>query len=227
MPSLTRATLVSRIRTKIGDTATTGSQLYTDAQIQDIIQDGMEQFVLDTRALKDVATTSSVAGTRAYSLPSDIMFDLRLAYNGVEIPRTSQFDLDNTYFNDWSQQTGTPTSYYVDLDPNNQKLYLFPTPSTAVTNGIVLEYVKIPPTLSGDSSVPFDAHTLMTPYHAAIVYWVSAYLVDSNMTQENLFNKREWQKEYQKLVNNCVENFKDLEFTKSNRMRGGRYFKGL
>lgn len=218
---------MSRIRDKIGDTNASGSGLFTDAEIQDIIQDAQEQFVLDTRALKDVLTQSSAAGTRAYNLPTDILFDLRVAYNGVAIQRTSEFELDTTFYNDFTQQTGTPSKYYVDLDPNNQKFYLFPTPTIAVTNGIVMEYVKLPPVLSSDSSVPFDGHTLMTPYHAAIVYWASAYLVDSNMTQQNLFNKREWQKEYEKLVNDCAETFKDLEFTKSHRMTGGRYFKGL
>lgn len=169
-----------------------------------------------------------MAGTRAYALPADILFDLRATYNGIALVRSSEFELDKVYYNDWTTQTASqPTNYYVDLDPNNQKLYLFPSPTTAVTNGIVLEYVKIPPTLSGDSSVPFDSHTLMTPYHNAIVYWAASYLIDSNMTQQNLFNKREWQKEYAKLVNQCVELFKDLEFSKPARMRGGRVFRGL
>lgn len=187
----------------------------------------MEQFILDTRALKDVLTQSSVAGTRAYNLPTDILFDLRVAYNGIALIRTSEFELDKTYYNDFSLSNGTPNSYYVDLDPNNQKFYLYPTPPSAITNGIVMEYIKIPPVLSSDSSVPFDGHTLMTPYHDAIVYWASSYLIDGNMTQANLFNKREWQKEYNKRVTDCIETFKDLEFSKPIRMRGGRYFKGL
>lgn len=183
---------------------------------------------MDTRALKDVLAINAVSGTRSYSLPTDILFDLRATFNGIAMVRTSEFDLDKQYYGDWSQQTSSqPGFYYVDLDPNNQKIYIFQSPTVSLTGGINLEYVKIPPVLSSDASVPWDGHTLLTPYHNAIVYWASSYLIDADMSQQNLFNKREWQKEYNKLVNACVETFKDLEFSKPMRIRGGRYFKGL
>lgn len=230
MPSLTRSDLVSRIGDLIGDPENTR---WTSTQKQNKIQEVQEQFVLDTRVLVDSQTETVVAGTSEYSLPSDVLDIIRVAHRGIRLQRLSKFELDNLYQSDWSDDEGTPHSYYVDLDPNNKKLRLFPVPKAADAGAnLVEEWVKIPPTLSSDASVPFDGHTLLVPYHMALAYkaaseFLKVELQNNPNGQGVLATIREYEREYNRLVSHCIETFKHLGETSPMRFRGGRYHKGL
>jgi hypothetical protein len=184
---------------------------FTAVQKQAEIEKAQEQFVLDTRCLKDVFSITIVAGTSEYDLPSDIFCVLRAAHQGKKIESISAYELDILYNSDWTSLEGTPTKYYVDLDPNNKKLRFFPTPAAADAGAnTTLEYIKIPPALSADASIPLDGHTLLTPYHDALGYWAAASLMGILPDQGALVMISRYQREYQNLVDKCIETFKSM-----------------
>lgn len=225
MPSQTRATLTTLVSLLIDDPANTR---FSTTQVQDKIQEAQERFVLDTRALRDSTTDTVVDGTQEYSLPSDVLDIVRMAHKGVELVRISKADLDFYTTARWDQTTGTPTYFYVDLDPNNKKYGLYPIPTANDAGAyLALEYVKIPPTLSSDSSVPLDSHTLLTPYHNSLAYWAAKELLMINPSQENLVRVQQYSRRYEDEISHCIETFKHLEQSQGWRFKGGRYHKGL
>ena len=193
----------------IGDPS---DQRFTAAQKQAEIEKAQEAFVLDTRCLKDVASSSIVAGTYEYNLPSDIFIPLRVAHEGIKLESISAYELDLLFNSDWTDDEGTPTRYFIDLDPNNKKIRLFPIPQAGDvgTNNLTLEYVKIPPTLSADASVPLDGHTLLTPYHDAIAYLAAASLLNIQPDQQALVMIGQYEKKYMALVDKCIEMFRGM-----------------
>lgn len=225
MPSQTRSSLVSLASFRIRDP---NNDEYTVAQVQAAIQWAQEQFVLDTRALRDSTTGSTVANQQEYALPTDVMDIIRLAVSGVELQRISKADLDFYNTARWDQTYGTtPIYFYVDLDPNNQKYGFYPIPSASGSSDIAIEYVKIPPVLSSDSSVPLDGHTLLIPFHNALAELAALDLL-KNKT-DPVFNliKADCRRAYNDAVSDCIETFKHLEQTENLRFKGGRYHKGL
>ena len=226
MPSMTRATLLSTVGSLTGDPNHTR---FTSALKLDRIQEAQERFVIDTNVLKDVnSTITTVAGTASYDLPTDILDVMRVSHKNIKLTRKSKYDLDVESGTDWSEDTGTPQSYYIDLDPNNKKIVLYPIPegSDAGAN-LIIEYVKIPPTLDTDAAVPFDGHTLMAPYSMAIAYWASSKLLLIRPDQQALVMSSGYEKQYRELVADCIDRFKQMYETAPMRMRGGRYHKGL
>jgi hypothetical protein len=202
---MTRSDLVTRIGLLINDPA---NQRFTEAQKQAEIEKWQEQFVLDTRCLKDVASETVVAGTSEYSLPSDIFAVLRVAHKGIKIESVSAYELDVLRNADWRTTTGTPTRYYVDLDPNNKKIRLYPIPEAAdVGANLTIEYIKIPPALSSDSSVPLDSHTLLTPYHDAIAYGAASSLLNILPDQASIVMIGQYESKYKQAVSDCISMF--------------------
>lgn len=224
MPSQTRSSLATLTSLLCDDP---NNRLFTAAQVLAKLQEAQEKFVLDTRVLRDSATDSTVSGTQEYSLPSDVMDIVRIAVAGVELRRISKADLDFYNAARWDQTNGVPKYYYVDLDPNNKVFGFYPTPNTSGSSDIAVEYVKIPPTLSADASVPFDGHTLLIPYHNAIADWAAWKLLSIRPSQENLVRRQDFKRSYDDAVSDCIETFKHMEQSESWRMVGGRYHKGL
>ncbi len=209
MPSMTRSELVTRVGLLIGDP---NNDRFTATQVQSEVQKWQEQFVLDTKCLIDVSQSSIVSGTASYDLPTDILDVVRVAHDGIKLERTSEYDLDVMLNQDWSDDTGTPTLYYVDLDPNNKKIILYPIPQSGDvgTNNLVVEYIKLPPALSSDSSVPLDSHTLLAAYHDAIAYGAAASLLNIQPDQAALVMIGQYEKKYQKAVSDCIDGFVNL-----------------
>lgn len=185
---------------------------FTAEQLQSEVQRWQEQFVLDTKCLIDVSPSSILADTASYDLPTDILDVVRAAHNGLKLERTSEYDLDVRKNQDWSDDEGTPTDYFVDLDPNNKKIVLYPIPQTVDvgTNNLIVEYIKLPPALSSDSSVPLDSHTLLAAYHDAIAYGAAASLLNILPDQQALIMIGQYEKKYRTAVDHCIENFKAL-----------------
>lgn len=137
---------------------------------------------------------------------------VRVALNGIKLESASAYDIDLLLNTDWTDDTGTPTRYLIDLDPNNKKIRLFPIPEAADagTNNLTIEYLKMPPALSADASVPLDGHTLLTPYHDAIAYGAAASLLNILPDQTKLVMISQYEKKYKELVEECIENFRSM-----------------
>lgn len=186
---------------------------FTAAQKQAEIQKAQEVFVLDTACLKDTTSFTLVAGTAEYSLPTDILDVIRVSHAALKLERVSQFEMDVLVDSDWTDDTGTPVKYYIDLDPNNKKIHFYPIPNaTAVSAAAtaIMEYLKQPPALSSDSDVPLDSHTLLGVYHDAISYKAASNLLNIRPDQASLFMVGQYDKKYQELVEACVNRFKGM-----------------
>lgn len=197
--------------------------------VQAKIEKAQEKFVLATRCLKDVATpTTLVVDQAEYSLPADVLDIERVVHNGKRLSRTSKFDLYFYVADNWTDDKGSPIKYYVDLDPNNKKIGVYKLPQAADTAyPMGIEYLKIPPALSSDSSLPFDGHTLLSPYHDALAYWSARELLKEMPSTENIARMNVYKQSYDELVSECIETFRRMGETTPWRMRGGRYFNGL
>lgn len=209
MPSLTRANLVTRVGLLIDDPA---NQRFTAAQVQDELNKAQEQFVLDTECLKDVASTITVVdGTAEYSLPTDILRVFRVAHKGLKLESISKYELDLLYDSDWSDDEGTPKRYYVDLDPDNKKIHLYPIPQSGDAGAnLIIEYLKFPAAMTSDSDTPFGAHTLLAPYNDAVAYYAARNLLIINPSQETLLKASAFEKEYRNLVTECINKFRSM-----------------
>lgn len=225
MPSQTRASLQALLNLLIDDP---NDRLFTSAQKQAKLQEAQERFVLDTRVLRDTSTITIIDGTQEYALPSDVMDIERVVHNGVELKRKSKAELDFLASGRWDQDAGTPVYYYVDLDPNNQKMGFYPIPQAQDAGANTpVEYVKIPPALTTDASIPLDGHTLLIPYHNSLAVWAAKELLWIRPTQENMVKCQHYQQRYEDEVSHCIETFKHLSQSDSWRLMGGRYHKGL
>ena len=140
-----------------------------------------------------------------------------------------KFDLDIQTGADWTQTSGTPTSYYVDITSTSRVLTLYPKPTSGDvgTNNLVVEYVKVPPTLSSDSSAPLNAQVLLQPYLMALAYFSARDFLIASDDPKDWTKAGQYDKLYKDFVANCIETFKAMQETVPMRMRGGRYFKGL
>lgn len=135
----------------------------------------------------------------------------RVAHKGIKLESISEYELDILSNSDWSTTNGTPKKYYVDLDPNNKKIHLYPIPGAGdLGANLIIEYLKIPPTLTGDSSVPFDGHTLLAPYNDALAYWSAASLLGINPDAQAIASIQKYLIEYDRLVTKCIDNFKSM-----------------
>ena len=201
------------------------------------LNEAQERFVIDTRCLVDTATDNLVDGTAEYSLPTDVLDLNRVAINDgtawIELQRKSMFYLDFYSSSGHSADTGTPSAYYVDLDPDNKKLHLYPIPGSgdAGTANLKFEYVKIPAALSSDSSTPFGGHTLLSPYHMAVAYEAARQILlqDPGVKmnpQEAGYVQGNMEREYSRLVSSCVDKFRAMGEEKPLRWVGGRYYRG-
>lgn len=226
MPNLTRSDLEDRINEIINDP---NDSQWTAAQKQAKIQEAQEQFVEDTQALTDTQSFSVVAGTNAYALSTDTMDILRVGLNGVKLRRYAKFDLDILTRGNWAVTTGTPVSYYVDYTSTNKNLVLYPIPTAndAGSSNLVVEYVKVPPTLSSDSSTPLNSQTLLQPYLMALAYYAASEFLSADNDPQKWIKADRYKKMYKDKVSDCREIFVALSDTVPMRMRGGRYFKGL
>lgn len=226
MPNLTRSDIEDRINEIINDP---NDSQWTATQKQNKIQEAQEQFVEDTSALTDTQLFSVVDGTNTYALATDTLDILRVGLNGVKLRRYAKFDLDILTRGNWAVTTGTPVSYYVDYTSTNKNLTLYPIPTAndAGASNLVVEYVKVPPTLSSDSSTPLNSQVLLQPYLMALAYYAAAEFLSADNDPQKWIKADRYKKMYKDKVSDCREIFVALSDTVPMRMRGGRYFRGL
>jgi hypothetical protein len=225
MPSLTRADIQTLIAGILGDP---DYQEFTETNVQDAIQVAQERFVKDTKCLKDVQTTTIVAGTYEYDLPTDILDVTRVSHNGLKLERVSEYDLDVWKDTNWAADTGTPRKYYIDLDPDNLVIRVYPIPVAAdVSYSLIIEYIKIPPELTLTTSVPFNGNTLLSPYTMSIVYAAASDLMKQAPNQARMIQIPLMEKEYSRYVADCIDTFVAMEKMKPVTMAVGRSFGNL
>jgi hypothetical protein len=130
-----------RVRTLFGDTS--GAQV-TDQMVIRWINDGQQEIVNNNPILKDTKYSNIVAGQSEYSFPNDKVQYIEAIYiDGRPLqPMSPQAFREFVLTQDprRSAVAKYPEVWY----ERNGIITFYPTPETSFTNGLKLEYVKMP-----------------------------------------------------------------------------------
>jgi len=139
---LTLSTMTTEVYARLGETA----GFYTDANIAQWLNDGMDDIALRLEPLLDDTTANLVDGTGEYAVPTGtisihnvLVLDASSKWNNI--PRTTFEALFRTNPS-WESdaETRMPTYWYW----RQSKIGFYPIPSTNVTNGIKYIYTFRP-----------------------------------------------------------------------------------
>lgn len=138
-------------------------------------------------------STTTVADTQEYSLPSDCLYVLRAIWDQVKLKRIDLKDqdyLDGTLYGG-TLTTGDPEHYY----EFGNKLGLYPVPSSAKT--LKLWYVKQPTQITV-GSISFTIPLLFQ--HYIIDYVLYRMLLKDQDNDRAMIHKRLWDENVQKAI---------------------------
>lgn len=222
---------LSELRTTIGDLCNDAAHdRYTTDQIDEVVNNVLDEWNLEAAIVKDSVTVTSVANQASYALSgltgTPVRFD-RVLHKGVELKRRDKSWFDMYSSDDWSDDTGTPTEYYLDVsDPDNQNLFVYPIPQDAdAGDNLIVEYVKRQDTLSATTDIPFNSNTLLYPYHHGIAYKAAGTLLLRDPSQEDMIKSANYMRKGNEILTKVIEVFKAQEREEPLRLRGGRYWR--
>lgn len=170
---MTAAEILTRVRINIADQATAGNrQSFSDADLLAYMNDGQREANILAWLLQDRINLTLVSGTTEYALPADFLSTDRVLFNGAKLTQTSLNELDaNTPA--WTTTSGaTPQKYYL-YRTTTTVLGFYPAPRSPTYTNITVYYVKQPAELTSTSQTPWNGWSSLTPYHTALVYYVT------------------------------------------------------
>lgn len=170
---MTAAQIIDRVRVNIADQSTAGNrQAFSDADLLKFLNDGQREANILSWLLQDRVTLTLTSGTTEYALPVDFLSTDRVLFNGQKLEQTSLSQLDaNTP--GWSSASGsTPQKYYL-YRTTYTLLGLVPAPRSLTITSLTVYYIKQPIELTSTSETPWNGWASLTPYHTALVYYVS------------------------------------------------------
>jgi hypothetical protein len=133
--------VIQRVKTQFGDNS--GAQL-TDDVILRWINDGQQEIVNNNPILKDAKLSNIVAGQAEYSFPSDKVQFIEAVY----VDNRPVKNVSPQSFRDFilaDDPNRVANSKYPDIWYERAGIITFyPTPNESFTNGLKLEYVKMP-----------------------------------------------------------------------------------
>jgi len=137
--------IADRVRAQFGDSS--GAQL-ADAAILRWINDGQREIVNSNPILRATKTTSYTAGQQDYSFPSDKVLVIEAIYvNGYPIDNITPQEA-REYIKS-QDPNGVMTAATPDVWWERAGVISFyPIPDTTYTQGLKLEYIKVPVSLS-------------------------------------------------------------------------------
>jgi len=146
MANRTLNQLGAEVYSRLGET----SGFYTDAEIKQWLNDGVQDVCLQIEPLVSSTTASVVATTAEYAVTSTAI-NIRQVHHGgsgawVVLKQTTYESLFESV-SDWEDSTGTPTHWYWRQDT----LGLYPTPDTNLSGGLRYLYTYLPAALSTGS----------------------------------------------------------------------------
>jgi hypothetical protein len=173
----------NRVKKIFGDEA--GIQI-TDSDIIGWMNSAQEDIANDNQSLMEATGVADIiAGQQDYSLPADFSMLRSLQYNGFHLNRLS-FNEFNEYLDGFRKANppifgnGIPDSYMVW----NNTITMFPTPSTSITAGLTIYYIRHPTTITSYS----DSLSVPAQYHKAIVDYClqQAYELDEDSQKASI-----------------------------------------
>lgn len=179
--------IVRRVRTSVGDST---AYQFDNSTLNDWINDAIREAVVENGLLQKRATSTLVAGTDDYSLPTDIFKLYSIYVDNQKIPVFTQQQWEERHaFVDQSQNTGFPSECYVFAG----QLTLFPIPDSA--NTLQINYLYMPTEIAftgsptGDSTWQNTVPGIPEVYHMRIVAYCIAQvaLMDDDMNKHISF----------------------------------------
>lgn len=146
---------LSELRTEVYAQLAETSGFYSNSEITQWLNDGVEDICLDIEPLARNATVNIVADTHEYALPCDII-NVRFAmYGGTgEWVKLSECKYEDLFDNnsDWEDTTNlsnesVPSMFYW----RGNIVGLYPIPGAALTAGLRIYYTYIPTEMSDDA----------------------------------------------------------------------------
>ena len=188
----TLSSIRSKVRLRIQEPT---ADRFTDANLNDLINDAQDEFCLDTEYTKSSWTYTAVLNQKTYTLPSDLLNIERVSFDDLKIQETTlseldklDEDLDEDSDDDdkWVNQTGTPTNY-VFVTENVIRLYPYPD-SDAAGKTIEIYGIQIPADLSSDT----DISDISSIFERTIADWVAwqVFDMDGETTQAVRYEKK-------------------------------------
>lgn len=163
---------------------------YTLSDINQELDNTQDFWNISAKILKDTITLTVVDGTRQYALSlltgTPIAFP-RVTHKGLELQKRDKSWLDLYSGYDWTATSGTPTDFVIEVtDPDVQYLTVYPTPggNDAGAN-LVVEYIKRHTSMSASTDTPFNANTLLVPYHYGMAFDAACRLLMRDPSPEN------------------------------------------
>ena len=157
---MTPAQLLATIRNQVYETE---AAFYTDAEIYSYMWQAEQEIARVIRCTETVdSSTSTVADTEYYSLPSNAEYVYRVEWDGKKLKKIDFTDRDTVDFNQYGStlDTGRPTFYYLW----GNQIGLYPVPDQVKV--IKFYYYAIPTVIDENS-------TALT-----IPSWLGQYIVD-------------------------------------------------
>ena len=147
--SYTALDVITRVKTQFGDNS--GAQL-NDQTIFRWINDGQQEIVNNNPILKDTKLSSIVAGQSEYSFPTDkVQYIEAVFVDGRPIKNLSPQSYREFIMSD--DPGNTAKSKYPDVWYERAGVITFyPTPETDFPDGLKLEYVKMPTSVTATDS---------------------------------------------------------------------------
>lgn len=147
--SKTQNQLLAEARQRLDESA---AHAWDDEWLRVLINDGAKDIARRTESMQKKGTIAAVAGTRSYTMPTDMVRAHRIEYFATGV--TQIHTLEGRDYNNadaiWGLSqavtSGTPSIYALWGYPPTLLLYLYPTP--AVSGTINVYYYKLPTSLA-------------------------------------------------------------------------------
>ena len=168
---------------------------FSDANLNDLINDAQDEFCLDTEYTKSSWTYTAEKDKKTYKLPSDLLNIERVSFDYLKLQETTlseldkldeDLDEDSDDSDKWVNQTGKPTNY-VFVTENVIRLSPYPD-SDAAGKTIEIYGVQIPEDLTSDS----DVSDISAIFERTIADWVAwqVFDMDGETTQAVRYEKK-------------------------------------
>ncbi len=165
--------VIARVRATAGDT---NVLQFSDATVLTWINDGIKECAVGNNLLQKRASSTTVIGTEAYNLPTDILRLHSVKVDGVKLPIYTLNEYEE-YIGDRDPSvtinTGSPEIAYVWAN----KLNLVPAPDSS-TKDLVIDYIYDPVQVT---VVGTDLSTIIpVGYHSRIVDYCLAQVAQQD-----------------------------------------------
>jgi hypothetical protein len=167
-----------------------GDSFFGDTELYNLIWRAEQQLAMETLCIKDIATTTTVSGTREYSMPTTAIAIKRVTWNGRKLEPSDFMDDDvlTGYVED-TTETGTPM-YYQRWDDS---LFLRPTPNAAST--LKIWYYAKPSQVTASTVLEIPEE-----YQLAIIDFMLHHMVSKDGLNTNLaaYHRANWEESVKK-----------------------------